>query len=271
MWGKVLGALIGLGAALLLGAPLGWVAAGAVAGLGLGHLLLDRALPHPLLERPPTSAELTDQPLSRATPPAARPRDAEHHALAQVLCPVFIEVARCDGPVVQVEVHVAREFFQHTLGFDPQGLELVRLALKQSLAATPQDLSQLVKLARPEVRPARRLDLVRALYDLAFADGELSRAETDALKTVVQDLNLSPEQLREVTALYFGDGSRQLAVLGLTPGCADEDIRAAFRRLATEFHPDRASTLGPDAANQAAERFRTVKDAYEDLRKIRGF
>lgn len=48
-------------------------------------------------------------------------------------------------------------------------------------------------------------------------------------------------------------------VLGVRSGASDDDIKAAYRRLSRELHPD----VNPDP--DAARRFRDVKDAYDVL------
>lgn len=49
------------------------------------------------------------------------------------------------------------------------------------------------------------------------------------------------------------------AVLGVSPGATRKEVKAAYRRLALECHPDRGST-------DEGRRFRTVGEAYELLR-----
>lgn len=49
-------------------------------------------------------------------------------------------------------------------------------------------------------------------------------------------------------------------VLGLSKGCADEDIKKAYRKLAKEYHPD----LNPDN-KEAEEKFKEINEAYEIL------
>lgn len=267
---------------LLAWPPLAVVAV-ALASAALGHLLVDREAAGPQTERPPTIDELLgDQPRQRQRPPrhAALARDTspslppvtvEHQTLARTLCPLFIEVARADGNVSQPEIRVVREFFQDQLGFDQAGSEAVRAALKAALAEKPTEVEHLVKAARAELKPSLRLDVVRALYELALVDGPLTRAESDCLRRIVQTFNLSEEQLQEITRAHFGQGAQHYETLGLTEEATDDEVRSAFRRLAAENHPDRAASLGGQEAEAAAARFRTIKDAYEELRKIRGF
>ncbi len=270
---------------MLLQADPWWAVIAAVAGALAGHLVADDPPVGPRSERPLTADELLAEPRqatarprpppkphqARDTPPSQPPVAAEHAALARALAPLFIEVARADGNVSRDEIRATREFFQDALGFAEHGSEELRVALKLAMAEKPPDVEPLVKEARAQVKPALRLEVVRALYDVALVDGGLTRTEAECLKRIVQHLNLSDEQLQQVTQEYFGGGEAHYQALGLLPAATDDEIRAAFRRLAAENHPDRAASLGPAEAEAAATRFRAVKDAYEELRKIRGF
>ena len=261
MLGKISGAIIGVllgivfanqGLSVLLGAL----------GAVVGHLLVDRSLiPPPVSQMPPTR-----DPPSQVTRPLPRPTEE----LARALCPIFIEVARADGEVNQAEIRVVKKFFEGQLQFAGADLELLRTALKDAIVAPPADLGTLVKKVRAHVTPAERLKTVDALYELALIDGELSRAESDALKRVVNYFNLSEEQLREITTAQLGNGAAHYAALGLSPDSSDDDVKAAFRRLAAEHHPDHAAARGPKESEAAAEKFRKIKDAYDDLKKLRG-
>lgn len=50
-------------------------------------------------------------------------------------------------------------------------------------------------------------------------------------------------------------------VLGLKSTASDVDIKKAFNRLAKKYHPDK------NDASDAAERFRPIKEAYEQLKR----
>jgi len=55
------------------------------------------------------------------------------------------------------------------------------------------------------------------------------------------------------------------AVLGLDIEASAESIKAAYRRLARENHPDRAGHLGPEAMAQAQKRMADLNEAYAVL------
>lgn len=277
MLGKVIGALVGAGLGMLLAwsAPL----AATLAALGalIGHFAIDRdVVPQPKVLRPPSKDEVLGDagraplPPRRVQPPVAPPPSRKKQkinpddlALLQALCPLFIEVARADEPPVQLEIRVIREFFEHRLQFNETMMEEVRDALKAAIASPPGDVDAMTTRARALVKPNMRVEVVRSLYDVGMVDGDLKRSEQDVLKRIVGAFNLSDEQLQQITQEFFGKGDANYVLLGVTKDASDDEVKSAYRRLAAEHHPDRASDGG--------EKFRQIKDAYEALKKLRGF
>jgi DnaJ-domain-containing protein 1 len=58
-----------------------------------------------------------------------------------------------------------------------------------------------------------------------------------------------------------------LSVLGLGPGAEGSEIRQAFRRLASESHPDRYPDAGPERRAELLRRFAELSRAYHALVK----
>jgi DnaJ-domain-containing protein 1 len=56
-------------------------------------------------------------------------------------------------------------------------------------------------------------------------------------------------------------------VLGVSPGASMEEIRAAYRRLVAQYHPDKVQHLGPEFQKLAHEKFVAVQQAYQRLKR----
>ena len=60
-------------------------------------------------------------------------------------------------------------------------------------------------------------------------------------------------------------------LLGVSRTATEAEIKKAYRKMAKKYHPDKVASLGEDVKKQAEEKFRQVQDAYESLKKERGF
>ena len=59
-------------------------------------------------------------------------------------------------------------------------------------------------------------------------------------------------------------------VLGVSPDATDDEVKAAYRKLALKHHPDRVSTLGDDVRKAAEKKFQEINNAKEKIYKARG-
>ena len=64
-----------------------------------------------------------------------------------------------------------------------------------------------------------------------------------------------------------GDQGRRdpYAVLEIAPGASMEEIKAAYRRLVAQYHPDKVQHLGKDLQQLAETRFKEIQQAYDFL------
>jgi len=63
------------------------------------------------------------------------------------------------------------------------------------------------------------------------------------------------------------------ATLGLKREATAEEIKRAYRRLLSQYHPDKlaAKDLSPELMHKATEKTREIKTAYERIKERRGF
>ena len=81
----------------------------------------------------------------------------------------------------------------------------------------------------------------------------------DRVKEGASMLNLGGSSLNEA-----------YKVLEIEPTATNDEVRAAYRRLALKHHPDRVATLGEDIKKAAEEKFQSINNAKEQIYKARG-
>ena len=71
-------------------------------------------------------------------------------------------------------------------------------------------------------------------------------------------------------AMFHKDSESAYTILEISPSATDDEVKAAYRRMAMKNHPDKVATLGPEVQKAAAEKFRKIQEAYETIKKQRG-
>jgi uncharacterized membrane protein YkvA (DUF1232 family) len=56
-------------------------------------------------------------------------------------------------------------------------------------------------------------------------------------------------------------------VLGVQPGASKEEIKAAYKKLAAQYHPDKVQHLGEEFQELAHRKFVAIQKAYDTLMK----
>jgi hypothetical protein len=59
--------------------------------------------------------------------------------------------------------------------------------------------------------------------------------------------------------------SNPYEVLGISPDASPDEIRRAYRHLASQYHPDKVSHLGAEFREMAETRFKEIQQAYDQL------
>jgi DnaJ like chaperone protein len=104
----------------------------------------------------------------------------------------------------------------------------------------------------------------------------LEREQLALLDEIAAALGLTPTQWRTIKSRYRGpspqlDTPFSYAILDLFPESSEEEIRAAYRRLAKKHHPDRFAFKDQSRQRAHAERMTLINAAYETIRADRGF
>ncbi|MHB1278508.1 MAG: TerB family tellurite resistance protein [Bacteroidia bacterium] len=115
-----------------------------------------------------------------------------------------------------------------------------------------------------------RLQLMHYLYGIAAADGKVDRQEEALLHQIGAYFNIPDADLTSLKAMFIKSANWAYEVLEIEEWVSDDEVKRAYRRMATRFHPDKVNTLGPDAIDAAHRKFQKVQEAYEEIKKQRG-
>ncbi|TVQ35821.1 MAG: co-chaperone DjlA [Wenzhouxiangella sp.] len=248
--------LIGAVAGWLIGGFLGLVF-GAATGYGLGWFMLRLALPV-------GQAGLEGQYLDVT------------FAVMGALC-------KADGRVSQAEIGVAEAYFDK-LALSQEQRRVARESFARGKCVgfdLYREVSALRRLLRHN-QALLQLFLQVQLSAIA-ADGRVHEAEHRMMLRVAQALGLSEADVERLEAMlrHSSVGSDvptaqaredAYAVLGVSSSASDAEVKRAYRRLMSRYHPDKFAAEGLCERMRAVaeERVLEVRKAYDTVRRQRG-
>ncbi len=122
-------------------------------------------------------------------------------------------------------------------------------------------------------RPCLLEGVMDGLFQIAGADGAVTQDELEYLETVSEAFGFSESTFRRIKASHLGpDRGDPYHVLGVAHDAAFDEIRAAYRRLMADHHPDRVIQMGaPREFEEAAHsKAAAITTAYAQIRTERG-
>jgi DnaJ like chaperone protein len=241
IWGKIIGGAAGFA----LGGPIG-----ALAGVLAGHAV-DRM-----------SAPTGDE--------AAAPSEVKQVAFTIAVVALGAKMAKADGVVTRDEVAAFKEVF-HVAPEEAKNVGRVFDRAKRDTIGFELYAKQIARMFRDE--PAVLEELLDCLFHIARADGVYHPGEKAYLRTVAEIFGFDATEFRRIEARNMGpDKADPYVVLGIDRSASDDEIKAAYRTLIKEHHPDRliAQGMPPDVVEVANEKLATINGAYEKIEKERG-
>ena len=241
---------------MMFGGPLG-----AVLGATVGHLLVDKQQ---------AAAQQRFQQISGAPfDNVARQQAAGFVCILSMLA----KIAKADGVVTQDELAVVDRFI-NSLPVPEEEKQFARRVFneaKNSSHSLEDFAAQFYQMTRAE--PTVLCSFLDVLFQVAAADGVLHPAEEQAIRTVQEIFRLPGHQFDSIRARYFTNDDKYYQILDCTPQSTDDEIKKSYKKLVKDFHPDTIISKGlPDEFTDfATKRFQEIQEAYEQVRKARGF
>jgi DnaJ like chaperone protein len=251
-WGKILGGLAGFA----MGGPLG-----AMLGAALGHAADRGALPG-LGGIPPNAAEMIHR------------LGGRENLFSFAIVVLAAKLAKVDGPVKRAEIDAFRQMFR----IPDEALRDVGRLFDQAreTAAGWEPFAE--KLGEVFADNKALLeDVLAALVRIARADGPVTKSEGDMLRGIHARFGLDAAAWERAKAgvprgVHPAELQDPYAVLGLTRQASDEEVRAAWRKLMRENHPDRLAARGvpEEFIRRATAKVAEINAAWDRIKRERG-
>ena len=188
-------------------------------------------------------------------------------------------IIRADGRIMHSEMEYVRQFLRRNFGEQAvsEGQQILLNLFeerKRMDAQNPNAFRNTIHECGAQIAAnlsyEERLQLLSFLANIAKSDGHISPEEIDALKEVAAYMGLSAQEAESMLNLGGNSLDEAYKVLEISPNATDQEVRAAYRRLALKHHPDRVATLGEDVKKAAEEKFQEINNAKERIYKARG-
>lgn len=175
------------------------------------------------------------------------------------------KMAKADGMVTRNEVRAFREVFYIPPADEAAAARVFNLA-RQDIAGFDAYASRIGSMF--EGNRAVLENLLEGLFHIAAADGHYHDAEDRFLHRVADAFGLPEATFQTTRARYVpGADPDPYTVLGVDPDTPLAEIRAHWRRLVRETHPDHIISLGlpEEAVKLATHRLAAINTAWEDI------
>ncbi|MDZ4762694.1 MAG: molecular chaperone DjiA [Alphaproteobacteria bacterium] len=182
------------------------------------------------------------------------------------------KLAKVDGLVTDEEVSVFSRVFK-AQPRDAAAMRRVFNIARQTVLGYQGYARQIARKYRD--RPCLLEGVLDGLFQIAIADGVITGEELDYLKSVSDAFGFSEADFRRITASHLGQAADDpYTVLGLSADSSFDAVRAAYRRLMLDNHPDtvvQSKSAPREFEPVAHEKAAAITTAYARIRAERGF
>jgi len=241
IWGKILGGAAGFA----LGGPLG-----ALVGVLAGHAV--------------------DRHVRQRDDDADADTATRRIAFTIAVIVLGAKMAKADGVVTKDEIQAFRQVFHVPEDEIKNVARVFDQAKKDSRGFEPY-ADQVARMFRNH--PHVLEELLNALFHIARADGEYHPAEQAFLEEVARRFGFDEAAFKRIEAEQMGPQKGDpYMILGASREMSDDELKARYRKLVRENHPDALVAQGmPEEFVQLAnEKLAAINGAWDRIEKERG-
>ena len=250
--GKMIGGTIGFA----LGGPIG-----AVAGAAFGHTFVDKKEDEYLRSIPGREGGLSSN-------------EEAQLVFFTAAFSMLAKISKADGRINEPEIRAIETFMTRDLQLDGAGQETAKNIFRQA-KSSPEPFEAFARQFYAVFRYQPNIIelMMDVLLRVSAADGRISPGEEEMLLSAVRIFQYSQADYNRLKSRYVRKTDPYYAVLKCDESASDDQIKQKYRALVREYHPDKieAKGLPEEFIKFASDKFTEIQEAYEHIRKERGF
>ena len=196
-------------------------------------------------------------------------QSSSKYDIPTMLMALSAAVMKADGKVLKAELDYVKQFFSQQFGnqFNTRHLQV----LKQFLDSNIIPINEICNDIRNRMPAEVRAQLVHYLFGIAKADGNVAESELKSIENIANLLGVSQQEFISLKNMFYRDVNSDYKILGVSASASNEEVKKAYRKMAIAHHPDKVASMGEEYQKGAKEKFLKIQEAYENIKKNRGF
>lgn len=197
---------------------------------------------------------------------------------------LMAKVVKADGKICELEQEIIDSTLDELAGYFSHKTN-ARKILHEILEKEEREHENIELIATEFANytrndPNKRIKIMEFLINLSFADKQLSESEEETLgkiafyfQIVAGEYHRLLESFKTYYAHYSVGDTSPYEVLGVSENANAGELKAAYRRLVKENHPDiiKGQGLGEEFVAKATARLQEINDAYEAIKRKKGY
>ena len=201
-----------------------------------------------------------------------------------LIAALMAKVVKADGRVCELERELIDSTLDELAGYFSHP-DKARRILEEILENEEKEHDNIDLIAGEFVNftrndPNKRIKIIEFLINLSFADKQLSEAEEETLGKIAFHFKIQAgkyqqilESFKQYYSHYRSGGQNPYEVLGIEETITASELKSVYRRLVKEHHPDviKGKGMGEEFVNRATAKLQEINEAYEAVKKAKGF